>query len=185
MEAEHQDAELPQRIRANSVDDWFPRLHSALRELAAQAMRREARHVTLQPTALVNEAYLRLRGGPGEGFATRAEFLAAAATVVRQVLVDEARRRRALKRGALRSVAVLAEELPDSIRPDLDLLALHEALSALAADYPRVARVVELRFFSGAAMQEIAALLGLSERSVKREWAFGRAWLGRALAQGS
>jgi RNA polymerase sigma factor (TIGR02999 family) len=144
-------------------------------------MRRERRHHSLQPTGLVHEAYLRLAGSPDLAWHSRAQFFAIAARVMRQVLVDHARRRRAAKREGCR--VTLTEDAAPAAAP-LDVLDLEEALTELAALDPRQARVVELRYFAGLDVEETAEALGLSARTVKREWQTARAWLQRRLTRG-
>jgi len=161
----------------------FDLLYAELRRLAAAAMRGERRDHTLQPTALVHEAYVRLTG-PGGVFENRSHFLAVAATAMRRVLVDHARARHTQKRGGA-STRLEVEDLDSLPREDtepvIDLLALDDALSRLDALDPRQGRIVELRFFGGLTVEETAAVVGVSERTVKREWQISRAWLSREL----
>jgi RNA polymerase sigma factor (TIGR02999 family) len=164
----------------------FALVYDELRRLAASALRRERPDHTLQPTALVHEAYLRLADEPDARWESRAHFLAVAAQAMRRILVDHARGRNALKRGQgephqpLDGVEVEAVGSLTTI----DLLALDDALGRLASLDPRQARVVELRFFGGLTIEETAAVTGLSERTVKREWQMARAWLRREMARG-
>jgi RNA polymerase sigma-70 factor (ECF subfamily) len=160
-------------------DRLFPLLYGELRRQAARYMRRERRGHTLQPSGLVNEAYLRLRGAPGLTWQDRSHFLAIAARVMRQVLVDHARRRQAAKREGCHVT------LDDADAPavPLDVMDLDTALKELAALDERQARVVELRFFGGLDVPETADAMGLSARTVKREWQTARAWLQRRLLQ--
>ncbi len=164
-----------------TADDWLPDVYELLRGLAGRALRRERTSATLQPTLLVHEAYLRLRADPQQRFQDREQFLAAAGRALRQVLVDHSRRRDAAKRGGRWSRVTLA--WPDLARPDreLDLLDLEEALGDLGSDHARAARVVELRVFGGLTIEETAAILGVSPRSVNLDWRFARAWLDRRL----
>jgi len=158
----------------------FSILHGELRRQAGRYMRRERRAHTLQPSGLVNEAYLRLAGSPDLDWHSRAQFFAIAARVMRQVLVDHARRRKAAKRdGCL--VALTDADAP--VAP-LDLMDLESALAELLVLDPRQARVVELRFFGGLDVDETAEVMGLSARTVKREWQTARAWLQHRLLQG-
>jgi RNA polymerase sigma factor (TIGR02999 family) len=151
-----------------------------LRRIAAAYMRRERGDHTLQPTALVNEAYLRLIKERDVRWEDRAHFFGIAARLMRQILVDHARRRRASKRGMLaradRSVSKLADP---SSGPDLDVLALHDALTALAALDPRQAEIVELRYFGGLTEGEVARIKQVSPATVRREVAAAKFWLGR------
>lgn len=159
----------------------FPLLYGELRRQAARYMRRERRGHTLQPSGLVNEAYLRLAGSPAPDWHDRTHFFAIAARVMRQVLVDHARRRQAAKREGCQVT------LEDAGAPEapLELLDLESALAELVALDPRQARVVELRFFGGLDVDETAEVLGLSPRTVKREWQTARAWLQHRLVHGA
>lgn len=155
----------------------FPIVYSELRRQAARYMRRERRSHTLQPGGLVNEAYLRLAASPDLDWHDRAHFFAIAARVMRQVLVDHARRRRAAKREGLH--VTLADA--DAAAAPPELLDLENALKELVVLDPRQARVVELRFFGGLDVEETAEVLSLSARTVKREWQTARAWLQHRL----
>ncbi|MCB9898188.1 MAG: sigma-70 family RNA polymerase sigma factor [Planctomycetes bacterium] len=170
---------------AQPVDAWIATLYDCLRELAARALGRESDAHTLQPTALVHEAYLRLVGSV-DAVDGRAHFMAMAARVVREVLVDHARRRRAAKRGGAWARVTLqaVDDLGAPGSDALDLLALDEALTRLERDHPRAARVVELRYFSGLSIDETATALSISPATVDVDWRFARAWLGRALEDG-
>jgi len=161
-------------------EQLFPILYGELRRQAGRYMRRERRGHTLQPSGLVHEAYLRLAGSPGLDWRSRAQFFAIAARVMRQVLVDHARRRRAAKR------EVCQVTLTDAGAPEvpLELLDLENALRELVDLDQRQARVVELRFFGGLDVEETAEVLGLSPRTVKREWQTARAWLQHRLLEG-
>ena len=161
-------------------DRLFPILYSELRRQAGRFMRRERRNHTLQPSGLVHEAYLRLAAAPDLDCHDRAHFFAIAARVMRQVLVDHARRRRAAKREGCR---VSFDEADAPVAPP-DLLDLESALEELTRLDPRQARVVELRFFGGLDVQEAADVLGVSARTVKREWQTARAWLQHRLLHG-
>jgi RNA polymerase sigma-70 factor, ECF subfamily len=158
-------------------------VYDELRRLARKYMRAERVNHTLQPTALVNEAYLRLIGQPGISWQNRAHFFAAAAQLMRHILVDHARAHRAGKRGGAQDQVTLDENLLASETTSVDVLALHEALEKLAKLDARQARVVELHFFAGLTFEEIAYLLETSERTVKRDWAMARAWLKLALSK--
>jgi RNA polymerase sigma-70 factor, ECF subfamily len=153
-------------------------LYSQLREIAAGFMRRERPDHTLQPTVLVNEAYLRLLGQRGIAWQDRGHFFCLAARVMRRILLDSARARAALKRGgkALHQVD-LEEGHRAAVQPGEKLLDLDAALRRLNTIDPKQARIVELRFFAGMKESEIAEVLGISERTVKREWQMARAWL--------
>ena len=162
----------------------MPLVYDELRHIASGYMRRERAGHTLQTTALVNEAYLRMVGQQEVDWQDRAHFFAAAAQVMRHLLVDRARSRRRLRRGSdpeqvsLDEIAVVSEQKGE------DLLALDEVLTRLAAIDERKVRIVELRYFGGLSAQETAAVLGVSEVTVKREWLKAKAWLYRELSQG-
>jgi RNA polymerase sigma factor (TIGR02999 family) len=161
-------------------DRLFPLLYGELRRRAGRFMRRERPGHTLQPSGLVHEAYLRLAAAPGLDWHDRAHFFAIAARVMRQVLVDHARRRKAAKRDGCR--VTLGDE--DAAMEPPELLDLENALKELAALDPRQARVVELRFFGGLDVPETAEVLGIAPRTVKREWQTARAWLQHRLLEG-
>lgn len=159
----------------------FSLLYGDLKRQAGRYMRRERRSHTLQPSGLVHEAYLRLAGAPDLDWHSRAHFFAIAARIMRQVLVDHARRKRAAKREG----CLVTLDDADAPAAPLELLDLEDALEDLARLDPRQARVVELRFFGGLDVEETAAVLGLSARTVKREWQTARAWLQHRLLEGS
>jgi RNA polymerase sigma factor (TIGR02999 family) len=161
----------------------LPIVYGELKRQAERHMRRERRDHTLQPTALVHEAYLRLAGSHGLEWKSRAQFFAIAARVMREVLLDHARRRRAAKRAGWR-VSLTAEALAAPAGAGLDMLDLEQALAELALLDPVQTRVVELRFFGGLGVEETAEVLGLSPRTVKREWQTARAWLQHRLTRG-
>lgn len=162
-------------------DRLVPIVHEELRRLAHHYMRGERRGHTLQTTALVNEAYLRLAGIDGLRWRDRAHFFAVAATLMRRVLVDYARRRGRGKRGA--GVAVISlDENAIAAGPAVDVVALDDALQRLSAVDPQQGRVVELRFFAGLSVEETAEVLGISPATVKREWATAKLWLYDELA---
>ncbi len=155
-----------------------------LKHMAGRALRRERASHTLQATALVHEAYLRLRAQDRARWCNRAQFLGVAGGLMRRILVDHARRRHAVKRdGGLR---VTSQE--PAVRPPerlLDLLLLDQALGRLQLRDPRQARIVELRYFAGLKIAETAEALGVSARTVKREWTMARAWLKREIRKGT
>ena len=161
--------------------DLLPLVYDELRELAAARVAAEKPGQTLQATALVHEAYLRLVGGQPNGWDGRGHFFAAAAEAMRRILVDAARRRRADKHGGgHQRVDLLDAELAIDSGGD-DLFAVDDALARLAARDPQVARLVELRFFAGLTVDEAAACLGIPARTAFRHWAYARAWLRREL----
>jgi RNA polymerase sigma factor (TIGR02999 family) len=151
-------------------------LHQELHRVAARQMRGEARHHTLQPTALVNEVYLRLMHGPDQ-IQDRKHFFALAAQAMRRALVDHARQKTARKRGQGLERVTLDDAVADRELKVVDVLAVDEALTALAKEHLRPSRMVELRFFGGHTDEEIADILGLSLPTVRRDWKVARAWL--------
>jgi RNA polymerase sigma factor (TIGR02999 family) len=153
-------------------------VYAELRAIAARHLGSERTGHTLQPTALVNEAYLRLRGLGDVPWHDRTHFFAIASRIMRRILVDHARARMAQKRGSDAPRVQLTEL--EGTEPSMDaaeLIDLDRALDELAAREPRLARLVELRFFSGLDVEETSSLLGCSTRTAKRDWAFARAWL--------
>jgi RNA polymerase sigma-70 factor (ECF subfamily) len=166
----------------DAAERLIPLVYDDLRARAALVLRSERPGHTLTPTALVNEAYLRLvdhRLPPLEG---RKHFYAIAARVMRQVLVDHARSRRAAKRNGGRAALPLDEAPQVAIEREDDIVALDDALAALAGVDPEKARLVELRYFTGLTIEETAEMLGVSSATVKREWALARAWLHREIS---
>jgi RNA polymerase sigma factor (TIGR02999 family) len=157
--------------------ELLPLVYDELRGLAAHYLRSERTNHTLQPTALVHEAYLRLIEADRITWRGRAQFLALAASQIRKVLVDHARRKRAGKRGGDARNLVLDDGTPGGEAPDPDLIALDEALGALAGRSERQSRVVELRFFAGMTVPEVAEVLEVSPTTVKNDWRAARAWL--------
>jgi RNA polymerase sigma factor (TIGR02999 family) len=168
-----------------AVGDQLLRIiYAELRRQAGRAMRREGTAHTLQATALVNEAYLRLIDQRRVEWRNRAHFFGVAAQLMRRILVDHARARLAAKRGAgvsMLSLGDVAAREEQGLDAEIDVLALHEALEKLAALDPDQARLVELRYFSGLSIDETAEALQISPATVKREWASARAWLKREL----
>ncbi len=152
-------------------------MYSELRRLAAHYMRLERPGHTLQPTALVHEAFLRLAGRREKNWQNRAHFFAIASEAMRSILVDHARARLAIRRGAAATRVPLQEGFTGAAQTPQQLVALDEALSRLAQIDARQARIVELRFFAGMTVQEVSALLEISERTVMREWNLAKAWL--------
>lgn len=178
--------EQARRGDARATEALIPLLYDELHRMASGLMAREQNAATLQPTALVHEAYLRLLDDGTVEWQSRAHFLGAAAQAMRRVLIDHARRRTRLKRGGgdLQRVSFSESDLQRETSPE-DLLALEEALTALQAQDAAMARVVELRFFGGLSVVETAEVLGTSERTIHRQWTAARAWLHRALRSGA
>jgi RNA polymerase sigma factor (TIGR02999 family) len=159
----------------------MPLVYDELRRVAARYIGRERPGQTLQATALVNEAFVRLVSEKARGFQNRAHFVAIAALSMRQILVQRARARKAAKRGGAPARVTLEEGLLAAEATSVDVLALDEALSRLAEIDPTQAKVVELRYFGGLTIEETAEALRSSPATVKREWAMARAWLRREL----
>ena len=164
------------------VDVLLPLVYDELRRLAAAYLRRERPGQTIQATALVHEAYLRLLKDKPDRWQNRAHFCAIAAHSMRQILIERARARGALKRGGVQARVTLDEGLLAADSPHIDLLALDEALQRLEAIDPEQARLVELRFFGGLTIEEAAEAMNISAATVKRHWTIARAWLARELS---
>lgn len=163
-----------------ALERLLPLVYTELRAIAAKHLRAERPGHTLQPTALANEAYLRLRGLGDVPWHDRAHFFAIASRIMRRVLVDHARANLAQKRGAGAPMVQLHDGLREGPATTMDaaeLIDLDRALDQLAAEEPRLSRLIELRFFGGLKIEEVSALLGCSPRTAKRDWAFARAWL--------
>jgi len=178
----------------NPVSDLMPLVYDELRRIAAHYVRGERPGQTLQATALVNEAFVRMAGERGRQFNGRTHFLAIAALSMRQILIQRARARRAVKRGGAPERVTLDDNRlapgrieaafaapPQDPHQNIDILALDEALVQLAALDPELARVVELRYFGGLTVEETAEVTGVSPATVKRQWTLARVWLKRAL----
>lgn len=167
-----------------ALDRLMPFVYDELHRIAERFFQREPRDNTLQPTALVNELYLRLINQNQMNWQNRAQFFGIAAQIMRRLLVDRARARKATKRGSgdykldLTSIS----DVPDNSQ-QLDLLALDQALEGLASFDPQQGRIVELKFFGGLSIEEVAQVAGLSPATVKREWALAKAWLFRELSK--
>ena len=173
--------DLAQAGDPTAADQLLPLVYEELRKLAARKMAGESPGQTLQPTALVHEAWLRLSQQSHARWQNREHFYAMAAEVMRRILVDRARRRQARKHGGqLERVNLDAVELPE-FGNDAVILHVHEALERLAAEDSEKAQVVKLRFFVGLENAEVATLLGVSEKTVQRHWTFAKAWLFRAM----
>jgi len=170
-----------------ALDKLMPLVYSELRRLAGNYLRRERQGHTLQPTALVNEAYLKLIDQRNAHWQNRAQFYGVAAQLMRRILVDHARQRQAAKRGGSdqqRLSITSAGQLGGkqlATEPAIDLLGLHEALNELAEMDPQQGRIVELKFFGGLSIDEIAEVMNIGHATVERDWKMARAWLRRKL----
>lgn len=192
MEHDDQVSEATARVGTidaddrRGVDELVPDLYRELRRLAQWQMGRGRQGVTLQPTALVHEAYLRLAYRSQAGWGSRSHFIAVASKVMRNLLIDHARAKAADKRGAGWLPVTLVDEAVGGRDLDVDrMLALDQALQKLAEHDERQARVVELRFFGGLKVREVAEVLGVSQRTAEGLWTHARAWLLRELSRGS
>ncbi|MEM7246110.1 MAG: ECF-type sigma factor [Acidobacteriota bacterium] len=172
--------------KRESQDQLIVLVQAELRRIAGALMKGERRGHSLQPTALVNEAWLRLNSGREPDWKDRRQFLAIAAGAMRRVLVEHARERSAAKRGAGWRQVTLGGSGHEAATPadDVDVLALHQALERLHALHERQARVIELRWFGGMTLDEVAEELGVSDWTVKQDWTIGRAWLHGELTRG-
>jgi RNA polymerase sigma factor (TIGR02999 family) len=164
-------------------EDLVPLVYQQLRKRAAACLRRERRDHTLQPTALVNEAYIRLMGQQRVTWLNRAQFFGVAAQIMRRILVDHARQRQAAKRPG--GIRVTLDDGIGAVPPlDCEMLMLDDALHELAAIDERQAHIVELRYFAGLSEEEVGAVLSLSRATITREWQSARAWLYRRMTRG-
>lgn len=165
------------RGESQASEELLPLVYDELRRLAAARMAQEAAGHTLQPTALVHEAWLRLAGHNEQPWQNRAHFFAAAAEAMRRILIERARRKSRLKRGSGQALLDIAELDVMAAMPDDKILLVDEALAQFQAEDPEKARIVSLKFFAGLTNEQIAELLHLNERTVRRQWNFARAWL--------
>jgi RNA polymerase sigma factor (TIGR02999 family) len=166
---------------AKAAEELLPLVYQELRRLAAAKMANEAPGQTLQPTALVHEAWLRLTGDESVKWDGRGHFFAAAAEAMRRILIDQARRRKAVRHGGGQQRVDIQEiELPGEVMED-DLLAVNDALEKFAKEEPHKAELVKLRYFAGLTIKEAAEVLKISEPTAKRHWAYARAWLYREI----
>lgn len=165
-----------------ALDQLMPLVYEELKKLARHHLRKHRDNLTLQPTAVVNEAYLRLVNQQHVNFQCRAQFFGLAAKIIRELLIDEAKRQQRDKRGGNAQRISLTDADPVSNSSEIDLLALDEALNKLAQKRPQHSRIVELRFFGGMTIAETAELMGISTTTVERDWNFARAWLFGELA---
>ena len=170
--------------RREATDRLLPILYAELRRMARSQMAREQPGQTLQPTALVHEAYLRMVGGERLPWANRAHFFGAAAEAMRRILIERARKMQCLKHGGDQMRVTLDAEAPDLARSPERFLTLDRALDRLEAQDPPMAQVAKLRYFAGLTVPETASALDVSPRSVNRLWTAARAWLKRELAPG-
>ena len=167
-----------------AAEELLPLVYEELRKLAAHKMAQEAPGQTLQPTALVHEAWLRLGADAQPPWQNRAHFFAAAAEAMRRILVERARQRTALKRGGgAEQVSLEETEIPIAVADDERLLAVDEALEKLATLHPRKAELVKLRYFVGMTFDEAASVLGIAVPTAKEWWAYARAWLAVEIRQ--
>lgn len=166
----------------SALERLMPLVYSELRRLASNYLRRERGEHTLQPTALVNEAYLKLVDQRNAKWQNRAHFFGISAQLMRRILVDHARQHQAAKRGGSdqRRISITSAEKVVK-QPEVDLLALNEALDELAKMDPQQSRIVELKFFGGLSIEEIAEVLSIGHATVERDWKMARAWLRRQL----
>lgn len=167
----------------DALEKLIPVVYDELRRQAARYLRRERRGHTLQATALIHEAYLRLINQATIEWKNRAHFYAIAARLMRQILVDHSRRRQAGKRGGSDIRVPLEEAMVTTPGRNVDLVALDEALTRLAEIDPQQSRIVELRYFSGLSVEETAEVLGVSSRTVKRDWNVAKAWLRQQIGE--
>ena len=173
--------ERAQKGDGKAAEELLPLVYEELRKLAASRMAQEAPGHTLQPTALVHEAWLRLIGSKEQTFANRAHFFIAAAEAMRRILIENARRKSARRHGGGLARVDLAEiDLPENASDDL-LLQVNDALDQLQQEDPRAAELIKLRFFAGLSMRQTALALGVTDRTARRDWRFARAWLFDAL----
>lgn len=167
-----------------AADELLPAVYQELRRLAADKLSRELPGQTLQATALVHEAYIRLVGAEGQNWRSRTHFFAAAAEAMRRILIESARRKQRLKRGGGRQRLDLEDADLAIDEPSTDLVALDEALSKLAKEDRVVAELVKIRYFAGLTLGQTAELLGVSRRTADRYWAYARAWLYQEITKG-
>jgi RNA polymerase sigma factor (TIGR02999 family) len=164
-----------------AAEQLLPLVYEELRRLAAHKMAGESGGHTLQATALVHEAWIRLVGGNNQQFQNREHFFAAAAEAMRRILVDHARRKKSLKRGSGATLEQLNESAIVLSAPPDELLAVHEALDQLAVEDAAAAQLVKLRYFVGMTMEQAASALGMAPRSTERLWTYARSWLKREI----
>jgi RNA polymerase sigma-70 factor (ECF subfamily) len=178
--------QLLRRVSATGgegLDELLDVVYAELRRQAARYLRRERKNHTLQPTALVNEAFMKLVDQRNVQWQNRAHFFGVAAQAMRRIVIDHARARQRVKRGGVQQAVTLDEAMIAAESRSIDVLALDEALNRLAALDERQAKIVELRYFAGLSVEETADVTGLSPATIKREWAMARAWLHAELTK--
>ncbi len=166
-----------------AADELLPLVYQELRQLAAQRMKQEKPGQTLQATALVHEAYIRLVGSESQNWNSRGHFFSAAAEAMRRILIENARRKKSLKHGGGYQRVDLDDEDMAIEAPSDNLVALDEALTKLAETAPAVAELVKLRYFAGLTVEQVAEIQGISRRTAGSHWAWARAWLHREIAK--
>jgi RNA polymerase sigma factor (TIGR02999 family) len=169
--------------KEQALENLLPVVYKELRRQAASYLRRERQNHTLQPTALVNEAYIRLVDQRNVRWQNRAHFFGVAAQAMRRIVIDHARTRQRIKRGGVQHAVTLDEGMLAAEARSIDVLALDEVLTRLATIDARQARVVELRFFGGLSVEETADVMSISPATVKREWSMAKAWLHNELSR--
>jgi RNA polymerase sigma factor (TIGR02999 family) len=173
-----------ERGEAKATDELLPLVYDELRLLAAQKLSHESPGQTLQATALVHEAYIRLVGGAPQNWESRGHFFSAAAEAMRRILVENARRKQRLKRGGGQNRLTLEEAMVTAKAPGIDLLALDEALTRLEGKDPEKAHLVKLRYFAGLTTNQAADVLHISVATANRHWSYARSWLFQEIAKG-
>jgi len=162
---------------SHASEQLLPVVYDELRRLAGARMAQEAAGHTLQPTALVHEAWLRLAGGQKQSWENRAHFFGAAAEAMRRILIERARRKSRLKRGSGQALLDIADLDVSAAMPDEKILLVDEALEQLKQEDPEIAKIVMLKFFAGLTNEQTAEILNVNERTVRRQWEFAKAWL--------
>jgi len=168
-----------------AADELLPLVYEELRHLATRKMSRESPGQTLQATALVHEAYIRLVGAEAQNWKGRTHFFTAAAEAMRRILIENARRKQRLKRGGDQKKVNLEDAEPAVAEPAEDIVALNEALEKLALEDPTKANLVKLRYFAGLTVQQAAEILGISQATAERYWSYARVWLFYEIKKGS
>ena len=166
---------------ARAAEELLPLVYDELRRIASGKMAGESSGHTLQPTALVHEAWLRLKSSDQDAWENRAHFFSACAEAMRRILVEHARRKKSLKRGGGAEIVALDDSALVLTAPPDELLAVHEALHTLEAEDPKTAELVKLRYFVGMTMEEAAHSLGLAKRTAENLWTYAKAWLHREI----